>query len=103
MKILLIGSGGREHALAWTLVRSPQVKQLYSTTGNAGILRLSTRADVDVAKISEVADFAVREKIDLVVIGPEQPLVDGLVDALMSRGVPAFGRVQSPARVAGRQ
>jgi phosphoribosylamine--glycine ligase len=101
MRIFVIGSGGREHALVWALRRSPQVKRIYSATSNAGILKLTIRADVEANRISSIVDFATREKIDLVVIGPEQPLVDGLVDALLARGVAAFGPLQSAARLEG--
>ena len=101
MKIFVIGSGGREHALVWALRRSPQVKQIYSATNNAGILNQTIRAGVDPKSIDSVDDFAAREKIDLVVIGPEQPLVDGLADALAARGVAAFGPVKAAARLEG--
>jgi phosphoribosylamine---glycine ligase len=101
MKILLIGSGGREHALAWALARSPQVKKIYSATENAGVLKLTTRAGVSAADVNGVAEFAETEKIDLVVVGPEQPLVDGLVDALSLRGIAAFGPIAAAARLEG--
>jgi len=101
MKVFVIGSGGREHALVWSLARSPNVKQIYSATSNAGIVRQTIRADVNAGDVNSIADFAAREKIDLVVVGPEQPLVDGLVDALTARGVAAFGPSQSAARLEG--
>lgn len=101
MKILLIGSGGREHALAWALARSPQVKKIYSATENAGVLKLTTRAGVSAADVQGIADFAKKEKIDLVIVGPEQPLVDGLVDALSLQGIPAFGPKAAAARLEG--
>ncbi len=101
MKIFIIGSGGREHALVWALRRSPQVGQIYSATGNAGILKETIRADADPTSIGSVSDFAAREKVDLVVIGPEQPLVDGMVDALGARGIAAFGPSQAAARLEG--
>jgi len=101
MKVFLIGSGGREHALAWALKRSPQVKKLYSATDNAGILKLSIRANVNAGDVGSIADFATREKIDLVVIGPEQPLVDGLVDELAARGIAAFGPTRAAAQLEG--
>lgn len=101
MKVFVIGSGGREHALVWALQRSPQVKQLFSATDNAGILKLTSRAEVNSSDVVSIADFAAREKIDLVVVGPEQPLVDGLVDVLSSRGIAAFGPVQAAARLEG--
>ena len=101
MKVLLIGSGGREHAQAWALARSPLVKQLYSATTNAGINALTTPASLNANDAQAVADFAARERLDLVVIGPEQPLVDGLADALTARGIPAFGPAQAAARLEG--
>jgi phosphoribosylamine--glycine ligase len=101
MRVFVIGSGGREHALVWSLARSPLVKQIYSATTNAGILRQTVRADVNAGDVNSIADFAAREKIDLVVVGPEQPLVDGLVDALIARGVAAFGPSQAAARLEG--
>lgn len=101
MRVLLIGSGGREHALLWALRRSPEVQEVLAGTTNAGIRRNSTAADLPGGDPRELADYALREKIDLVVVGPEQPLVDGLVDQLAARGVPAFGPVQAAARLEG--
>jgi phosphoribosylamine---glycine ligase len=101
MKVLLVGSGGREHAQAWALSRSPLVKQLYAATTNAGINALAKAADADASNVSSLADFAAREAVDLVVIGPEQPLVDGLADALALKGIPAFGPSQAAAQLEG--
>ncbi|HEX9000202.1 MAG TPA: phosphoribosylamine--glycine ligase [Blastocatellia bacterium] len=101
MKVFVIGSGGREHALTWALKQSPQVTQLFSATSNAGISRLTAGAEVTAGDVNSIADFAAREKIDLVVIGPEQPLVEGLADALALRGVAAFGPTQAAARLEG--
>ena len=101
MKVFVIGSGGREHALVWSLVRSPLVKQVYSATANAGILKQTTPASVNAGDRNLIADFAAREKIDLVVVGPEQPLVDGLADALVERGVAVFGPSRAAARLEG--
>ncbi len=101
MKVFVIGSGGREHALTWALRRSPQVTQLFSATINAGISRMTTSAQADAGDVQSLADFAAREKMDLVVIGPEQPLVNGLADALAARGVAAFGPMQAAARLEG--
>ncbi|HKX30107.1 MAG TPA: phosphoribosylamine--glycine ligase [Blastocatellia bacterium] len=101
MKILVIGSGGREHALVWALRRSPQVRELHSATSNAGIAKVTIPARLDAGDLEAVADFAAREQLDLVVIGPEQPLVDGLVDRLAARGVPAFGPERAAARLEG--
>src|SRR5262245_18217416 len=101
MKVFVIGSGGREHALVWSLARSPIVKQIYSATANAGILKETTPAGVNPNDINSIAEFAAREKIDLVVVGPEQPLVDGLADALDERGVAVFGPSRAAARLEG--
>lgn len=101
MRVLLIGSGGREHALLWALRRSPEVREVLAATTNAGIRRDSTAAPVASHDPQDIADYAIREKIDLVVVGPEQPLVDGLVDQLAARGVPAFGPVADAARLEG--
>ncbi len=101
MKVFVIGSGGREHALVWSLARSPLVKQIYSATANAGILRQTTPAGVSVSDMNSIAEFAASEKIDLVVVGPEQPLVDGLADALVERGVAVFGPSRAAARLEG--
>ncbi|MDX2044142.1 MAG: phosphoribosylamine--glycine ligase [Acidobacteriota bacterium] len=101
MKVFVVGAGGREHALTWSLSRSSQVKRIYSATANAGIFKLTTAADVDAGNVGSIAEFAARERIDLVVIGPEQPLVDGLADALAARGIAVFGPSQSAARLEG--
>lgn len=101
MKVFVIGSGGREHALVWALRRSPQVKEIFSATSNAGIRQQTTSAAVAAADVRALADFAAQEKMDLVVVGPEQPLVDGLVDLLTARGIAAFGPVQAAAQLEG--
>src|SRR5574341_192262 len=101
MKVFVIGSGGREHALVWSLARSPLVKQIYSATANAGILEQTTPSGVSANDLNSITEFAAREEIDLVVVGPEQPLVDGLVDALSAKGVAAFGPTKAAARLEG--
>jgi phosphoribosylamine--glycine ligase len=101
MKVFVIGSGGREHALVWSLARSPLVKQIYSATANAGIVKQTTPAGVNAGDINSIAEFAERERVDLVVIGPEQPLVEGLADALIGRGVAVFGPSLAAARLEG--
>jgi phosphoribosylamine--glycine ligase len=101
MRVFVIGSGGREHALVWALARSPLVKQIYSATTNSGILKQTTAAAVNASDVNSIAEFAAREEIDLVVVGPEQPLVDGLADALGERGVAVFGPSRAAARLEG--
>ena len=99
MKVLVIGSGGREHALVWALSHSAHVKQLYNNSTNAGILTLATQ--VNESTISGMADFAAHERIDLTVVGPEQPLVEGVVDAFTARGLAIFGPTQAAAQLEG--
>lgn len=99
MKVLVIGSGGREHAVSWALSRSPQVTKLYNNSTNAGILSLA--AYVNANTVEELVTFAKNEGIDLTVVGPEQWLVDGVVDAFQAAGLRIFGPVQAAARLEG--
>jgi phosphoribosylamine--glycine ligase len=98
MKVLLIGSGGREHALAWKLAQSPRLSKLYATPGNPGIAEHAELVDVDPHNI---VGFAREENIGLVVIGPEQPLVEGLADRLREQGVLVFGPSAAAAQLEG--
>ncbi len=91
MNILLIGSGGREHALAWKLVQSPKCDALYCAPGNAGIEKVATCVPIAVDEIEKIVAFAKDNAIDFVVVGPEGPLVAGLVDALDEAGIKSFG------------
>lgn len=101
MKILLIGSGGREHALAWKLKQSPKCDVLYCAPGNAGIEQVAQCVPIGVDRIDDLVTFAKDEVIDLVVVGPENPLVDGLADALKAQNIPVFGPSQSAAELEG--
>lgn len=101
MHVLLIGSGGREHALAVALRRSPMLTRLTVAPGNAGIADIAATAALDPADHAAVAAFCRAEAVDFVVIGPEQPLVDGLVDDLAAAGIRAFGPRRAPARLEG--
>ena len=101
MNILLLGGGGREHALAWKLAQSPSLKTLYAAPGNPGIAQHATLVDLDAADHRAVVDFCIRHSIGLVVIGPEAPLVDGLADNLRIMGVPVFGPNKKPAQLEG--
>ena len=96
LRVLLIGSGGREHALAWKLAQSPRLGSLYAAPGNPGIARVAECVPVRADDVAAVVDLAERERIDLTVVGPEGPLALGLVDALEACGRPAFG----PSRAA---
>ncbi len=101
MKVLLIGSGGREHALAWKLVQSDLCQKLFCAPGNPGISEYAECIEIPVDDVARLCKFAINESIDLVVIGPEVPLVAGLVDALQERGIPAFGPNKAAARLEG--
>jgi phosphoribosylamine--glycine ligase len=101
MKILLLGSGGREHALAWKIAASPLVTKLWCAPGNAGIAREAECVSLDIADHSAVIAFCLREKVDLVVVGPETPLAAGIVDDLSRAGIKAFGPSRQAARLEG--
>jgi len=101
MNILLIGSGGREHALAWKLAQSPQCGQLFITPGNGGTGKLGTHVVLDVADHHGVIAFCKLQGIALVVVGPEAPLVDGLADSLRAAGIAAFGPSKAAAQLEG--
>ncbi len=96
-----MGSGGREHALAWKLAQSPTLDTLFAAPGNPGIAEHATIADLDVADHRAVVDFVRRHRVGLVVIGPEAPLVDGLADNIRSIGVPVFGPGREAAKLEG--
>src|SRR3974390_1030103 len=98
MRVLVVGSGGREHALAWAIAASPLVDALYCAPGNAGIAEEAECVAIRPTDIAGLVGFCRRERIDFVVVGPEAPLVLGLVDALEAEGIPAFGpRAPAPA------
>ncbi|WP_340265630.1 phosphoribosylamine--glycine ligase [Sphingobium mellinum] len=101
MNILLLGSGGREHALAWKLAQSPSLNSLYAAPGNPGIAQHATLVDLDATDHRAVVDFCLRHSIGLVVIGPEAPLVDGLADNLRVKGFPVFGPGKKAAQLEG--
>lgn len=98
-KLLVIGSGGREHALCWRLKQAPSVEQVYCAPGNAGIAQ--EVACVSLPDHAAIVDFCKKNGITLVVIGPEQPLVEGLADTLEQAGIPAFGPGAKAARLEG--
>jgi phosphoribosylamine--glycine ligase len=91
MKILVIGGGGREHALVWKLKQSKSVETIYCAPGNAGIKAVAECIDLAVNDISGLLEFALREKIDLTVVGPEEPLTKGIVDTFEQKGLRIFG------------
>ena len=101
MKVLLIGSGGREAALAWAISRSKLLTQLDCAPGNAGIARHARCIDLSATDVEAITTHAVEQQYDLVVVGPEAPLVDGLVDRLKAQGIAAFGPNAAAARMEG--
>jgi phosphoribosylamine--glycine ligase len=101
MRVLLIGSGGREHALAWALSASPLLSKLFAAPGNAGICDIAECLPLDPSDHTAVVAFCRREQIDLVVVGPEAPLVAGLVDDLEAAGIRAFGPSKAGAELEG--
>src|SRR5216684_7239859 len=101
MRVLVVGQGAREHALAWKLRQSPLVKELYAAPGNAGIAQVADCVNIGVADIIELADFAEKLKIDLTVVGPELPLTLGIVDEFQKRELPIFGPSRLAAELEG--
>jgi phosphoribosylamine--glycine ligase len=101
MNILLLGSGGREHALSWKLAQSPRVEKLYAAPGNPGIAQCAELVSLNVDDHGAVTAFCAENAIDLVVIGPEAPLVDGLGDSLRTTGIAVFGPNKAPAQLEG--
>ncbi len=101
MKVLLIGSGGREHALAAALKRDPALEELHAAPGNPGIAILATCHPCDITNNSEIVALAKKLGSDLVVIGPEVPLVNGVADSLSAAGIPCFGPSQAAAQLEG--
>ncbi|MDQ7064437.1 MAG: phosphoribosylamine--glycine ligase [candidate division KSB1 bacterium] len=101
MKVLVIGSGGREHALVWKIQQSPLVDKIYCAPGNPGIAQHAECVDIQPTDIPRLLEFAVNEKIDLTVPGPEAPLVQGLVDEFEAKGLTIFGPSQKAAELEG--
>ncbi|ALP52161.1 phosphoribosylamine--glycine ligase [Candidatus Tenderia electrophaga] len=103
MKVLVIGGGGREHALAWKAAQSPQVDRVFVAPGNAGTAREPGLENLAIGAedVAALVDFARRQGIDLTIVGPEAPLVRGLVDAFQAAGLPCFGPTQAAAQLEG--
>jgi phosphoribosylamine--glycine ligase len=98
MKILLLGSGGREHALAWKIAQSPKVEQLFIAPGNAGTSSVGENVDIAATDFDALADFVVKQQVDMVVVGPEDPLVKGIYDDFLSRSATAHIPVIGPSK-----
>lgn len=99
MNVLIVGSGGREHALAWKIRQSPKVRQVYIAPGNAGTATVGCNLDIAAHQIEELAQAADKHAIDLTVVGPEAPLAAGIVDLFESRGLTVFGPSKAATRI----
>ena len=101
MKVLVVGSGGREHALCWKIAQSPDCEALFCAPGNGGTANVATNLDISAMDIAGILSFCQGEGIDLVVIGPEDPLCAGLADKLREAGISCFGPGAAGARLEG--
>lgn len=101
MNVLVIGSGGREHALCWKIKQSPKVKQLYCAPGNGGIAEIAQCVSIGVDDVNLLLQFALQKKIDLTIVGPEASLVAGIVDAFVAKGLKIFGPSKAAAELEG--
>jgi phosphoribosylamine--glycine ligase len=99
MKLLVVGSGGREHAIAWRLAQSPRVQKVFVAPGNGGTARENGLENVPISEIGKLAEFALAENIYLTVVGPEAPLAEGIVDLFRSKGLRIFGPTKDCARL----
>lgn len=99
MKVLVIGKGGREHAIVWKLSQSSRISTLLCAPGNAGTARIAPNVPISESDIAGLLEFAVREQIDLTVVGPEAPLADGIVDRFQEAGLSIFGPTQAASRI----
>ena len=101
MKLLVVGGGGREHALVWKLKQSPNVEEIYAAPGNGGIAQVATCVDIKATDISGLVQFAKEKQIDLTVVGPDDPLMMGIVDAFEDAGLKVFGPNKAAAIIEG--
>ena len=99
MKVLLLGSGGREHAIAWKLAQSKNLTKLYTAPGNPGTAQVGENVAISATDIEKLVEFAKQNMIELMVAGPEAPLAEGVVDAFESSGIKAFGPCREAARL----
>ena len=101
MKVLIVGSGGREHAIAWKVAQSPKVDKIYCAPGNAGIAEYAECVDIAAMEFDKLVAFAKEKEIDLTVIGMDDPLVGGVVDAFEAEGLRVFGPRKNAAILEG--
>ena len=101
MKILIVGSGGREHAIAWKVAKSSKVTKIYCAPGNAGIAEYAECVDIGAMEFDKLAAFAKEHQIDLTVVGMDDPLVGGIVDVFEAQGLRVFGPRKNAAILEG--
>ena len=101
MKILLIGSGGREHALAWKIAKNDRVEKIFVAPGNGGTAIEAKCENINIADIDELLNFAIENSIDLTIVGPEDPLTKGIVDKFRNKGLKIFGPSEKAAKLEG--
>ena len=101
MKILLIGSGGREHSLAWKLAKSERVEKIFVAPGNGGTAKENKCENIDISDIDGLLNFALEKQIDLTVVGPEEPLTKGIVDKFKAKDLKVFGPSEKAAMLEG--
>ena len=91
MKIMIVGGGGREHAIAWAVAKSPLCDKLYAAPGNAGISELAECVDISVMDAPKLVEFAKANEVDFVIVAPDDPLAAGVADAFLDEGIKTFG------------
>src|SRR5882757_2991355 len=101
MRVLVVGGGGREHALVWKIAQSPLVTKIFCAPGNGGIAQLAECLPIAATDVEQLLAFAVANAVGLTVVGPEAPLIAGIVDAFEAKGLPIFGPSAEPARIEG--
>ena len=101
MNILVVGNGGREHALCWKIAQNPSVEKIFCAPGNPGTANAATNVPIGVLEIEKLLDFAINNSIDLTIVGPEAPLCAGIVDAFREKNIPTFGPDKASARLEG--
>lgn len=100
-RVLLLGGGGREHAMAWKIAKSPLLEKLYIAPGNPGTTSLGINVELDNSDFNQISAFVEKEQINLIVVGPEQPLVEGIADFFNKKNIPVFGPEQRAAKLEG--
>ena len=101
MKIAILGSGGREHSIAYSISKSKKIKKIYCIPGNAGTEEIAENINLDIDNFKNIRDFLIENKIELVVVGPEDPLVNGIVDYLENFNIKVFGPNKKASQLEG--